>query len=172
MFCQQERGDEEPAQREEHVDTDIPVHPGLDIGVEEDDRQNGDTPQPVQSGPVCSQHDAVQRSRPAGGPAVAANGAGSVSPASRNALTTRASDLVGRLRADQRDGRAAEAAAGHPRPEGAGGDRRVDDEVELAARHLVVVAQRGVRRQEQPAHLVEVAAPQGGRRTGGRGRSR
>ena len=50
--------------------------------------------------------------------------------------------------------RAAEAAPGHPSAERPGRHRRLDDEVELGARHLVVVPQRRVRREEEPADLV------------------
>jgi len=58
-------------------------------------------------------------------------------------------DAVDIGRRDERDGGAAEAAAGHPSAERARLARRRDREVELSARDLVVVPERGVRGIEQ-----------------------
>ena len=66
--------------------------------------------------------------------------------------------LVGR---DQRHGRAAEAAAGHPGADRTGADGSVDGDVELGAGDLEVVAHRGVRGGEQVAQRRPVLRPDG-----------
>src|SRR5262249_16760723 len=61
-------------------------------------------------------------------------------------------------RGQQRDGASAEAASGHPRAaDSVDLERRVDQEVELGAAHLVIVPQAAVRFGHQPAHLPQVA---------------
>ena len=72
----------------------------------------------------------------------------------------------------QRDGRAAEAAPRHPRAERPGRHGRLDDQVELGAGHLVVVPQRRVGREEEPADLVPVVPARARRRDARTRRSR
>ncbi len=78
-------------------------------------------------------------------------------------------DLV---RTDERDRGAAEPAARHPCAQGARDARRVDRDVELDARHLVVVAQRRVRRVQQRADGVRPPPRAAAPRARAPGRSR
>src|SRR5881409_2978608 len=67
-------------------------------------------------------------------------------------------ERVGAAALDERDDGAAEAAAGHARGRRAFGVRQLDEQVELARRHLEVVAEAFVPGPEQLAEPVEVGA--------------
>ena len=78
--------------------------------------------------------------------------------AARVLLLDRLEQRGHRRLAHERDRAAAEAAARHPRAEDAGDAHRdLDQGVELRARDLVLVAERGVRPQHERAHLGVVA---------------
>ena len=64
------------------------------------------------------------------------------------------------VRVDERDDRAAEAAAGHPRRDGAVRIGELDEPVELRRRHLEVVPQALVAFTEERAERTEVACAQ------------
>jgi hypothetical protein len=51
MFPQQEPGDDEPRDHEEHVDADESTGHPRDVGVVEDDEQDGDRPKTLYVGP-------------------------------------------------------------------------------------------------------------------------
>ncbi len=73
---------------------------------------------------------------------------------------------------DERDDAPAEPGAREPRAERARLDERLDEEVELGRRHLEVVAQAAVAREQQRAERVRRRRPGARRRTRARARSR
>jgi len=77
-------------------------------------------------------------------------------------LADGAADPAGGALGDQREHRAAEPPADHPRAVRARGQRRLDRRVGLRPGHLEVVAQRRVRLGQQPPDLA-VGARRGGR---------
>lgn len=100
---------------------------------------------------------AVQLMRSAGEAGVALRRWGGSQPRAVKAVVTGPGEGGGLLVPDQRDGGAAETAAGHAGTAGAGGEGGLDGGVELGAGDLVALAQRGVGGGYEVAEAGDVA---------------